>query len=79
MAAGTPVLTYKLDGIPDEYYDVCYFIDKEGLQELADKLEEILTKPIEELKARAEAALFFLKTKKVASIQVARIIDFLKQ
>jgi len=79
MAAGTPVLTYKLDGIPEEYYDVCYSIDKEGTKELANKLEEILSLPSDELKARAEAALSFLKTKKVARIQVARIIDFLKQ
>lgn len=79
MAAGTPVLTYKLDGIPDEYYNYCYYIDKEGEQELADKISEILLKPANELMQKAEEALSFLRSQKIARKQVARLIDFLER
>lgn len=78
MAAGTPVLTYVLDGIPNEYYKYCYFIENEGEKELADKITEILSKSEDELKQKSEDALSFLKKEKIASKQVAKIIDFLK-
>ena len=29
MACGTPLLTTKLPGIPDEYYEYCYTLDDE--------------------------------------------------
>lgn len=79
MAAGTPVLTYKLDGIPEEYYDVCYSLEEEGARELADKIDELLSKTPNELMEKAKNALLFLKDKKVAHRQVARIIEFLEQ
>ena len=50
LASGTPTLIYKLDGIPDEYYEYCYAIDgnDDSTETLSRKIEEILSKPVEE-------------------------------
>ena len=49
MASGTPILTTKLPGMPEEYYDYIYTIDNETPDGIAECLKEILKKDITEL------------------------------
>lgn len=42
FASGTPTLMYKLDGIPDEYFDYCYTLTDTSINLLSEKLAEIL-------------------------------------
>lgn len=79
FAAGTPVLSYRLDGIPEEYYNYCYAIDCEGINVLSNKISEILSLPQTVLDEKAENALLFLKQNKTAKVQVARVIEFIKK
>src|SRR5690606_24382556 len=43
LALGTPVLMYKLPGIPNEYFNYCYTIDDYSHEALANKINEILS------------------------------------
>jgi len=64
MASGTPVLTTKLPGIPEDYYPYLFFIEKENVEELSIQLNMILNLPSENLKRIGnDAKKFVLKEK----------------
>ena len=64
LASGTPTILYKLPGIPEEYYDYCYSISKEGSETLDQKIIEVLNKTEDELKTFGmKAREFILKNK----------------
>lgn len=64
LASGTPTLLYKLPGIPEEYYDYCYFISDGSKDSLYEKLTELLNMPKNELKNFGlRAREFILKNK----------------
>lgn len=77
MASGTPMIGYRLEGIPEEYYQYMYTIDGLGNEDLAKSITEVLEKPQEELDAKAKAAMTFIANNKTAEKQVKRIISFL--
>lgn len=78
LSSGTPMLGYKLEGIPEEYYQHYYTIDKPTVQGLADKLEEVLSLSDEERKQMATEAQYFVLQNKTAECQMRRLLDFLK-
>lgn len=43
MASGTPILTTKLPGMPEEYYDYIYCFEDESIKGMKEKLEIILS------------------------------------
>lgn len=45
MATGVPVLSFKLEGIPEEYYRYLIGIDKETTEEVAKKIKSVLEMP----------------------------------
>ena len=49
MVSGTPVLTTKLAGMPEEYYPYVYLIEEETVEGLEKKLAEVLSAHKEEL------------------------------
>ena len=57
MVSGTPVLTTKLSGIPDDYIDKMYYIELETVNGIKDSILKCLSKSQEELD------LFGIKTK----------------
>ena len=66
LASGTPTLLYQLEGIPNEYYDYCYYLDKDhtDVESLKYKIEEIMCIPYEDRKRKAIIARdFILKNK----------------
>lgn len=79
MSSGTPVLTTKLPGIPDDYKDHLYWFDEESVEGMASKLETILSNTDTELVLFGKKAQEFVVNNKSNIVQGQRIIDFAKQ
>lgn len=78
LLSGTPVLTTKLQGIPEEYYDYMFFIEKETIEGLEDVLLTLLELPENELLFKGKNAREFVKKEKNNIVQSKRILDFIK-
>jgi len=79
MASGTPLLTTKLPGMPEEYYDYVYLFEDESVEGMAKTLDRILKLPKEELHAKGAAAKEFVLREKNNIVQAKRIIDMIRK
>lgn len=79
MASGTPVLTTRLPGMPEDHKPYVYFIEQEDANGIRSALEEVLLQSPGQLhRFGLEAKRFVLKEKNNV-IQARRVMDFLKQ
>ncbi len=76
MVSGTPLLTTRLAGIPDEYFQYCYTFESETVDGFAHKLTEVLSLSDAELQAKGTAAQEFVLKYKNNIIQGARLKSF---
>lgn len=76
MLSGTPMLAYKLDGIPDEYYDYCFQIDDldDGL---VNSLRNVMEMSSDELKTMGNKAQRFVIENKNPRVQAQKILRML--
>lgn len=77
MLSGTPMIGYKLEGIPEEYFHYMYIPEDLTVKKLSDCIHNTLSKPREELEAFAEKARSFVMDQKNSIAQVKRILDFM--
>lgn len=77
LASAIPVLTYKLLGIPEEYFQYCYVIEDMSTVALSDKIVEICCMDNEILLEKGRRAQNFILEKKNPQAQVSRILDML--
>lgn len=77
MSSGVPVLMYRLDGIPQEYYDFCFLI-RPGRGQLAASLRELSGLPEEVLVAKGAAAKRFIVESKMPAMQVSKLLSAIK-
>ncbi|WP_165154726.1 glycosyltransferase [Parabacteroides sp. ZJ-118] len=77
LSSGTPMLGYKLEGIPCEYYDYFYTVNDLTICGLADRLQEVLSLPDEDRSLMAEHARTFIYQHKTAEHQIGRLLNFL--
>lgn len=79
LVSGKPVLIYELDGIPKEYYDYCFHIDKDHLDKdyLTKEIKRILSTPEEELNLLGERARNYIINEKNCKIQVRKILELI--
>lgn len=76
LASGTPVLMYKLDGIPPEYDAYLNYADGESAADLAAAMAAMLRQaPF----GRAQEARAFILREKNAAVQAGRILSFLRE
>lgn len=73
MATGVPVLSFKLEGIPEEYYKYLIGIDKETTEEIAKKIKSVLEMPEIKKKKLGESAKEFVIKKKNSIAQCEKI------
>ena len=74
MASGVPVLSFKLGGIPEEYFGYMVTVDSEDEESLKTAIENALSDPnLEEMGKRASE---FIKTEKNKIKQCGRILAF---
>lgn len=75
MVSGTPMVTTRLEAIPEDYYSYMYSFDEETIDGYYDTLNELLKKDKSELECLgAEAQQYILKYKN-ANVQARRVID----
>lgn len=79
MASGTPVLTTKLPGMPEEYHRHVYLFDDESIPGMARKLTEVLSLPVVELQAKGRSAQEFVRDEKNNVAQTARIVKLIQE
>ena len=76
MLSGTPLLTTKLPGIPNEYFDYLYTFNDETIDGMTRTMQEIISLPSEELQRKGRGAQKFVLENKNNIIQSKRLIDF---
>ncbi len=78
MASGTPVLTTRLPGMPDDHKDYIFFIEEENETGIEKALKKVFEKSPEELHAFGARAKKFILEEKNNCAQAAKVIDFIK-
>ena len=77
-ASGTPVLTTRLTGIPEEYAPYVFFIEEESADGVAQALKQVLALSDEALFAKGAEAREFVLTQRNNVVQAKKILDMLK-
>ncbi|MFC4802571.1 glycosyltransferase [Neobacillus sp. GCM10023253] len=78
MSSGRPVIAYKLDGIPEEYYDYIYPV-METEDGLYNALRDVLSKDKIELNNKGNLAKEFVLTQKNSTKQGEKILKMVNQ
>lgn len=78
MASGTPTLTTNLPGMPEEYKDHLFILEKETVDGLSDKLQELFSQTDVELHNVGLKAKQWMLEEKNSVAQTARIIRFIE-
>lgn len=78
MISGTPVLMYKLAGIPDEYDKYLYYISGNKTSDIADSIINVCSKSQYELDCFAQNAREFVLKNKNNIMQAKKILDITK-
>lgn len=79
LASGTPMIGYKLPGMPDEYLGYFFMPKDLSIDSLSEVINDVLTMDSEKLSLMASRAKDFILQSKTAKKQIARIIDFLSK
>jgi len=79
MSSGTPLLTTRLSGIPDEYFDYVYVLDDETEEGLAKKLTEILSLSSESLTEMGRNAKSYVSENKNYVVQARKIYELIRR
>ena len=77
MASGTPVLSSRLAGIPEEYAPFVYYFDAADPESLEAAMKSILSKPAAELEIFGAAAKSFALKEKSNIEQSRKILKFI--
>ena len=75
MASGTPLLSTKLPGIPEDYYEYIYLFDEESINGFKTALDHILHIDKETLHDKGAIAKEFAISQKNNCVQAKKIID----
>ena len=79
MASGTPLLTTKLPGIPEEYFNYLYAIEDCSAKGIAMAISDVCSKNVEERAEKAASAKKFVLQKKNNITQAQRIMNLIKE
>lgn len=76
LSSGTPVVMFKLPGVPSEYYRYVFSPEEETPQSLAKTITAVFKLSQDEYSVISNRALHFMETKS-ADLQTKKIIDFI--
>lgn len=77
MVSGTPVLTTRLPGMPNEYYDYVFTIDGDDASSITTALNKVFAYSKDELHQKGALSKKFVLEKKNNVIQAQRILNLL--
>lgn len=77
MASGTPLLTTRLAGIPEEYFSHCYSIPNNSIECLRDMMESAIKDAHQNVEMGKEAQDYITREKSPYR-QAAKIIEFIR-
>ncbi len=75
MVSGTPVLTTRLAGIPDDYLDKMYFIDDETSEGFKNAILKCYEKPEHELVNFGREAQSYVLNYKNNNVLIAKVLE----
>jgi len=75
LASGTPSLLYKLDGIPDEYFDYCYTVEDNDIDSFAKAIYNTSNIDASILTLKGKSARDFILKNKTAKIQCSKVLN----
>ena len=78
MASGTPLLTTKLPGMPEEYHQYVYLFEEESVQGYVNALRKVLSLPADTLYVKGEQAKKFVLQNKNYVAQAQRVLGLLE-
>lgn len=78
FASGTPVAMFKLHGIPESYFEYCYFFDESTPESMSIRIVKIFKEHAEVRKRIGFQAREFILTNKNAVIQTQRVLNMMK-
>ncbi|SUD59722.1 glycosyl transferase group 1 protein [Ectopseudomonas oleovorans] len=78
MSSGRPVIMFRLEGIPSEYYGYCYTPKSASVLDLSACMSNVLLVSEEELNYKGEQAFDFVTANKSGVAQARRIQNFIK-
>lgn len=76
LSSGTPVVAYKLDGIPDEYDEYINYVPDNSPEVLASVIQKVCELSSEERGQMGREAQAFVLKEKNKDAQTKRILDF---
>lgn len=79
LASGTPVIAYKLDGIPSEYDSYLQYVENNSVESLTSKILEISSMSFEQRKILGNQGRNFILEEKTPFIQGKKIVDLLER
>ena len=77
LSSGTPVVAYKLDGIPDEYDEYINYVPDNAPETLAATIQKVCEMSADERKKMGQRARDFVLEEKNNVKQTKRILDFI--
>lgn len=77
MSSGTPIVLYKLDGIPKEYDDYLTYVSGDSVEDLAKTIIESLGEPLQVRIQRGKNAKEFVTKNKNKKSQALKILNMI--
>ena len=79
MVSGTPLLTTKLPGMPEEYHPYVYLIENDSSDGIGDALQNVFSRPLDQRLQKGREARAFVLREKTNTIQAKKLLEFLKR
>lgn len=79
LSSGVPTLLYRLPGIPDEYYNYCFSLNKPGVEVLQSEIERITKLPKSDLNEMGIKAKQFIRNSKNPEVQCEKLLDLISE
>ncbi len=77
LASATPTITYRMKGIPDEYYEYCIIPESESICDLAKSINKYINLPNHDLISFGIKARAFILSEKSVNVQSERIFNYI--
>ena len=77
--SGTPVLTTRIPGIPQDYYPFLYLFDEEDVESMSDRIRDVLSLDAVLLKNKGEEAYRYVAMNKNCRVQAEKIYHFVRK